>query len=115
MRYQNRRGQVTVETAVMFTFVVAAFVFMGFYLQRAAQGGVKSNADSLGQQFSLQEGYRSFSRSLSRENQTASDSIQCSRASQGMGGAAPSLDPHTVNTGTCDPATTAPALAAPGS
>ncbi len=49
---RNRRGQVTAEMAVLFTFIIAAFVFMGVYLQRAAQGGVKQNADGLGQQFS---------------------------------------------------------------
>ena len=50
---RNRRGQVTAEIAVLFTFVIAALVFMGFYLQRAAQGATKSNSDSLGQQFSI--------------------------------------------------------------
>ncbi len=48
---KNRRGQVTAEMAVLFSFVIAAFVFMGVYLQRASQGGVKSNSDSLGTQF----------------------------------------------------------------
>ncbi len=57
----NRRGQVTAEMAVLFTFVIAAFVFMGIYLQRAAQGGVKGNADGLGQQFSTQGDIQSHS------------------------------------------------------
>ena len=59
MRTRKRRGQVTTELAVLFTFVIAAFVFMGFYLQRAGQGGMKSNADSLGQQFSTEAGWNS--------------------------------------------------------
>ena len=50
--FRNRAGQVTAEMAVLFTFVIGAFVFMGFYLQRGAQGGLKGNADALGQQFS---------------------------------------------------------------
>ncbi|MBI3322002.1 MAG: hypothetical protein HYZ91_07040 [Candidatus Omnitrophica bacterium] len=44
-------GQVTVEVAVLFGFVVAGLVAMAVYLQRGVQGGVKSNADSLGTQF----------------------------------------------------------------
>lgn len=59
MDRRNRQGQVTAEMAVLFTFVIAAFVFMGFYLQRAGQGGVKSNADSLGQQFSTETPWNS--------------------------------------------------------
>lgn len=48
----NTRGQVTVEVAVLFGFVVAGLVAMALYLQRGTQGGMKSNADSLGTQFS---------------------------------------------------------------
>ena len=51
-RAQRCRGQVTVETAVLFGVVVTALVAMAFYLQRGVQGGVKSNADSFGTQFS---------------------------------------------------------------
>ena len=48
----GQRGQVTVEIAVLFGVVVAALVFMAIYFQRGVQGGVRSNADSFGQQFS---------------------------------------------------------------
>lgn len=51
-RKQAQRGQVTVELAVLFGTVVAALVFMAIYFQRGAQGGIRSNADSLGSQFS---------------------------------------------------------------
>lgn len=51
-RMQAQRGQVTVEIAVLFGVVVAALVFMAIYFQRGVQGGVRSNADSFGQQFS---------------------------------------------------------------
>lgn len=47
-----QRGQVTVELAVLFGVVVAALVFMAIYFQRGVQGGVRSNADSFGSQFS---------------------------------------------------------------
>ena len=51
-RMQQQRGQVTVEVAVLFGVVVAALVFMAIYFQRGVQGGVRSNADSMGSQFS---------------------------------------------------------------
>ena len=51
-RKQAQRGQVTVELAVLFGVVVAALVFMAIYFQRGVQGGIRSNADSLGSQFS---------------------------------------------------------------
>ena len=51
-RMSAQRGQVTVEIAVLFGVVVAALVFMAIYFQRGVQGGVRSNADSFGPQFS---------------------------------------------------------------
>ena len=51
-RMRAQRGQVTVEIAVLFGVVVAALVFMAIYFQRGVQGGVRSNADSFGSQFS---------------------------------------------------------------
>lgn len=70
----NRRGQVTAEMAVLFTFVIAAFVFMGVYLQRATQGGVKGNADGLGQQFSTNSGWNSSVTSNSNSTDTSTTS-----------------------------------------
>lgn len=51
-RAHGMRGQVTVEIAVLFGVVVAGLVAMAIYFQRGVQGGVRSNADSFGQQFS---------------------------------------------------------------
>lgn len=84
----NQRGQVTAEMAVLFTFVIAAFVFMGFYLQRAGQGGMKSNADSLGQQFSTTGPWNSFSESISlqKKSSTETKSNSCNKYSHGVGG-----------------------------
>lgn len=70
----NRRGQVTAEMAVLFTFVIAAFVFMGVYLQRATQGGVKSNADGLGQQFSTKSPWSNTTTSNSNSTDTSTTS-----------------------------------------
>ena len=74
----NRRGQVTAEVAVLFTFVVAAFVFMGVYLQRGAQGGIKGNVDSLGQQFSTGSEWNSVSQNKSIQAANEVTSAQCS-------------------------------------
>jgi len=87
---RNQRGQVTAETAVLFTFVIAGFVFMGVYLQRAAQGGVKSNADSLGQQFSTTSGFASYSEQESKTSTTGLTlSANCSDYAANVGGGAP--------------------------
>src|SRR3989338_6254657 len=86
----NRRGQVTAEMAVLFTFVIAGFVFMGIYLQRAAQGGVKSNADSLGQQFSTQSQWASYSKQQSKTNTAnLSRTAQCNEYKASVAAAGP--------------------------
>ena len=92
--FMKQRGQVTVEVAVLFGFVVAGLVALALYLQRSVQGGLRSNADSLGGQFSSNEGWGSFSRSSSREDKETIRSAQTSKACQGLGGVAlPDCDP----------------------
>ena len=59
--------------AIMFAFVVAALVAMSFYLQRGVQGGVKSNADSMGTQFSNNTAWTSTTTSDTTET---IDSVQ---------------------------------------
>lgn len=58
MANKARSGQVTVEVAVLMSVTVAAIVGMAVYLQRGIQGGMKSNADSLGTQFSVTDGWK---------------------------------------------------------
>ena len=96
---RNQRGQMTAETAVLFTFVIAGFVFMGMYLQRAAQGGVKSNADSLGQQFSTTSGFASYSEQQSDTNTAGLTlSSQCSDYEANIGGGAPGAIANCTHT-----------------
>ena len=104
--WRNRRGQLTAELAVLFTFVIAAFVFAGFYLQRGVQGSMRSNADSLGQQFSVKTGgWDAFSSQTSvttKENKTGS--VSCSDYSHKVDGGAGvpitnCVTPVTVPTG----------------
>jgi len=72
----HRRGQVTVETAVLFGFVVAGLVAMAVYLQRGVQGGMKSNADSMGTQFQATTGWKVVTQSNTTETKTEIKSHQ---------------------------------------
>ncbi len=67
MKREHRRGQVTVEVAVLFAAVIAALFFMAMYLQRGAQGGVKGSADSLGTQFGGRNPWTQNTHSVSNE------------------------------------------------
>ena len=58
---RDQRGQVTVETAVLYTCVIAGLVYMGVYLQRGVQGSVRGNADGIGSQLSTESKWNSFS------------------------------------------------------
>ena len=94
---RKQRGQVTVEVAVLFGFVVAGLVALALYLQRSVQGGLKSNAESLGGQFSAADTWTSFSRSSSLEDGNSIKSAQVSQACQGVGGVAnPGCDPGAL-------------------
>lgn len=84
---KQQRGQVTVETAVLFGFVVAGLVAMAVYLQRGVQGGMKSNADSIGTQFANNDPWESHTKSRTVETPddvvTNQNSVNC----QGLDGA----------------------------
>jgi len=91
----NAKGQVTAELAVLFAFVIAGFIGMGFYLQRGIQGSTKANADSVGQQFTKASGYSSFAASDSHEaiagDATNTTSTSCSNSQQNFAGGATTL------------------------
>lgn len=84
MKRLNTRGQVTIEAAILWTFVIAAFVFLGVYVQRAAQGGLKSNADSLGGQFSGITGFATYSKSVTNETAKTTNQQSCSKFQQNV-------------------------------
>lgn len=48
---RNKRGQVSAETAVGMTMVIAAFIGMTVYAQRAIQGNLMQSVESHGQQY----------------------------------------------------------------
>lgn len=75
----RKAGQVSAETAVLLTVVIAGLVYMGIYLQRGEQGALKGHADSVGQQFSAQSGWSSFSKQTSdQKNDGTADTSSCS-------------------------------------
>ena len=87
-RLIHRQGQITTELAALLAFIVAALVMMVTYIQRGAQGGMKSNVDAIGQQFD--PGGRG--ESLTRGTRVTDDNInyggQCSDATYRVGSSA---------------------------
>jgi len=81
---RSRRGQVTVEIAVLFCAIVGALVFMLMYLQRGAQGMVKGNADSLGSQYSAQNTFSSSSTQRSHSESNWSESTSCAETEHAL-------------------------------
>lgn len=100
------RGQVTVETAVLFSAVVGAFLLLFIYVQRAAQGGIKGNADSLGSQLSITTPWSSVSHQRSLSVPAASQTTSCSQTQQQLvstvGGATGGGSGVTVPAQDCD-------------
>ena len=84
MRARSRapRGQVTVEMAILYGFVIAALVAMAIYLQRAVSGGVKSNSDSFGTQFSAKQPWNVKTTSTTNETQATVKSNQTTNYKQ---------------------------------
>lgn len=106
----NRRGQVTAEMAVLFSFVIAALVFMGTYIQRGSQGSVKGNVDSIGQQFSTEQPWSSRSTSMQHSTDAQIDSSQCSEYDHQIDGDTPTAaacrdDLQNPSTAFVDPTT----------
>ncbi len=83
-RATRTQGQVTVEVAILFGFVVAALVAMAIYLQRAVQGGMKSNSDSFGTQFKTGQAWTSNTSSNTFETANTITSNQTSKYYQNL-------------------------------
>ena len=86
MVLRRSRGQVTLELALLFAALAAGFIALALYVQRGWQGYLKSNADSVGQQFSANNTWTSFARSSSQEDRSTVLSRQVSDACQGLAG-----------------------------
>jgi len=76
--YLNKKGQNTLEYAVIIAVIVAALIAMQGYIKRGVQGKLKASADDIGDQFSAQN---TASNSTSQLTANSTETI--------LGGAAP--------------------------
>jgi uncharacterized protein (UPF0333 family) len=57
MFFKSKKGQSTMEYALLIAAVVGAFVLMQRYVQYAAQGKLKESADDMAHQFTPEDGW----------------------------------------------------------
>lgn len=67
---RNRRGQSTLEYALVIAAAVAALLALNIYLRRGISGRLKESSDQIGKQFIANEGYSS-----SWESQSAGQTV----------------------------------------
>lgn len=65
----KRKGQSTLEYAVLIVIIIAALLAMNQYIKRGLQGRLKSSTDDIGDQFS--PGNTNFSRTVTTASNTA--------------------------------------------
>ena len=53
LRLKNKRGQSTLEYAIIFVAILVAFLFIQTYVRRAVQGRLRSASDDVGDQYSV--------------------------------------------------------------
>ena len=61
---QRRKGQVSVEAALLFVVVIAAVIAMVLYLRRNVMGGLRSSGTQIGEQFSPLSTVNSYTRTV---------------------------------------------------
>ncbi len=59
-RLKNRRGQSTLEYAILIAVIVGGLLAMQVYVKRGMQGRLRSAADDIGGQYSPEKVYSSF-------------------------------------------------------
>jgi len=75
--YLNRRGQSTLEYAVLIAVVVGALLAIQVYVKRGVQGRFKQAADDIGEQFSPgYSGYNYTTTSLSSSHEESTSALQ---------------------------------------
>jgi len=82
MRLREQRGQESVSMVMLFVFVIAALIALVIYVQRGFAGGLRSNADSFGTQFSSTAPWTSNTASNTTENQASVNTTQQSNYTQ---------------------------------
>ncbi len=70
MRIINRKGQSTLEYAILIIIIIAALVSLQTYIKRGIQGRLKSSADDIGDGYTLAEGANYHKKVVSISNTT---------------------------------------------
>jgi uncharacterized protein (UPF0333 family) len=76
----RKRGQSTLEYAVLIVVIIAALIAMQVYLKRGIQGGLREKTDQIGEQFS--PGYTTSNRTTITYAQTVEQSDNVSTHTQ---------------------------------
>ena len=84
MRLREQRGQESVSMVMLFVFVIAALIALVLYVQRGFAGGLRSNADSFGTQFSSANPWSSTTNSNTTETQATIATVQTSNYNQNL-------------------------------
>ena len=74
MFFQKSKGQSTLEYVMMISFVVAALIYLGLYVNRAMQGKMRDSADQIGEQYDIRKttsSYTTISNSVQTETSNA--------------------------------------------
>ena len=58
--YLHKKGQSTLEYAIIIAVIVGAFVIMQAFIKRAVEGRLKQAGDQIGDQFSIRTGSSNY-------------------------------------------------------
>ena len=85
MRLATRRGQSTLEYAVLIAVVIGALISMQIYLKRGTQGKLRSAGDQIGEQFDPYGTLYNFTTTTNgaREENTSTNGLIASTITQG--------------------------------
>ncbi len=75
MTLQNKKGQGTLEFALVIVVVVAALIAMQIYMKRAFEGKLKKNTDSIGEQYDPRNTTSDFLQTFSSRADTVTNSF----------------------------------------
>jgi hypothetical protein len=75
-RADFRRGQSTVEMAILIMLIVFAFIAMQVYLKRGIQGRLRANIDSIGEQYDPEKTTSEFNLFHDSDVTTTSESTE---------------------------------------
>lgn len=79
-KWLRKRGQSTLEYAVLIVVIIAALVAMQVYLKRGLQGRMRESADQIGDQFS--PGYTTSNKTISTYSNSTQMTDQWSSTTQ---------------------------------